>query len=159
MITFFGNEWKDVLQPKTWLLIVAVPHSIFSAIVPLSNSEIGSTYFISATFALLNTIVLLSIYSFTEGRSQARLVAVIGGAVFVWLLVMITVDPANGFDLSAELAPPFLYKFSINMELAPPLLLWGLLTLGGILNWNADANENEEPLKEDNTDDSNIVIH
>ena len=115
MITFFGNEWKDVLQPKTWLLIVAVPHTIFSAIVPLSNSEIGSTYFISATFALLNTIVLLSIYSFTEGRSQARLVAVIGGAVFVWLLVMITVDPANGFDLSAELAPPFLYKFSRDL--------------------------------------------
>ena len=159
MITFFGNEWKDVLQPKTWLLIVAVPHTIFSALVPLSNSEIGSTYFISATFALLNTIVLLSIYSFTEGRSQARLVAVIGGAVFVWLLVMITVDPANGFDLSAELAPPFLYKFSVNKELAPPLLLWGLLALGGILNWNEDNTEDEEPLKEDNTDDSNIVIH
>ncbi len=159
MITFFGNEWKDVLQPKTWLLIVAVPHTIFSALVPLSNSEIGSTYFISATFALLNTIVLLSIYSFTEGRSQARLVAVIGGAVFVWLLVMITVDPANGFDLSAELAPPFLYKFSVNMELAPPLLLWGLLALGGILNWNEDNTEDEEPLIEDKSDDSAIVIH
>ena len=159
MITFFGNEWKDVLQPKTWLLIVAVPHTIFSALVPLSNSEIGSTYFISATFALLNTIVLLSIYSFTEGRSQARLVAVIGGAVFVWLLVMITVDPANGFDLSAELAPPFLYKFSVNMELAPPLLLWGLLALGGILNWNEDNTEDEEPLIEDKSADSAIVIH
>ena len=159
MITFFGNEWKDVLQPKTWLLIVAVPHTIFSALVPLSNSEIGSTYFISATFALLNTIVLLSIYSFTEGRSQARLVAVIGGAVFVWLLVMITVDPANGFDLSAELAPPFLYKFSVNMELAPTLLLWGLLALGGILNWNEDNTEDEEPLIEDKSDDSAIVIH
>tara|TARA_B000000475_G_scaffold245601_1_gene218818 strand:+ start:1269 stop:1742 length:474 start_codon:yes stop_codon:yes gene_type:complete len=157
MITFFGNRWRDVLLPKTWLLIVAIPHTIFSALVPLSKSEIGSTYFVSATFALLNTVVLLSIYFFTEGRSQARMVAVTGGAVFLWLLVMIAVDPANGFDLSAELAPPFLYKFSINLELAPPLLLWGLLSLGGVLNWNDESEEDSETTSE--TSESEIVIN
>ena len=45
------------------------------------------------------------------------------------------------------------------MELAPPLLLWGLLALGGILNWNEDNTEDEEPLIEDKSDDSAIVIH
>ena len=98
-----------------------------------------------------------SIYFFTDGRSQARMVAVTGGAVFLWLLVIIAVDPANGFDLSAELAPPFLYKFSINLELAPPLLLWGLLSLGGVLNWNDEVDEEPEVIPE--TNNSKIVIN
>ena len=85
------------------------------------------------------------------------MVAVTGGAVFLWLLVMIAVDPANGFDLSAELAPPFLYKFSINLELAPPLLLWGLLSLGGVLNWNDESEDDSETPSE--TSESEIVIN
>ena len=85
------------------------------------------------------------------------MVAVTDGAVFLWLLVMIAVDPANGFDLSAELAPPFLYKFSINLELAPPLLLWGLLSLGGVLNWNDEVDEEPEVIHE--TNNSKIVIN
>ena len=71
--------------------------------------------------------------------------AVVGGSVFVWILAMIIINPSNNFELSAELAPPFLYKFSFNIELAPPLILWGLLTISGLLHWNG-------PQKSDNKD-------
>ena len=54
-------------------------------------------------------------------------------------------DPSNNFDFNASLEPPFLYKFSINLELAPPLLLWALLALSGLLHWNmSEAQDAEE---------------
>lgn len=138
MKRIFDRNLKDLLTPKWWIVIVAIPHTIFSAIVPLLQSEVGSDYFTDATFGLLNTVVLVSIFLFTTGRSQARMVAVTASAVFIWLLTMIAIDPANGFDFKAELAPPFLYKFSINLELAPPLLLWAMLALSGLVHWNHD---------------------
>ena len=141
MKRIFDRNIRQLLDPKWWLVIVAIPHTIFSAIVPLLQSEVGSDYFTNATFGLLNTVVLVSIFLFTAGRSQARMVAVTASAVFLWLLTMIAIDPANGFDFSAELAPPFLYKFSINLELAPPLILWALLALSGILHWNRSEDE------------------
>ena len=136
MKRIFDRNLRDLLNPKWWIVIVAIPHTIFSALVPLLQSEVGSDYFTNATFGLLNTVVLVSIFLFTTGRSQARMVAVTASAVFIWLLTMIAMDPANGFDFKAELAPPFLYKFSINLELAPPLLLWAILALSGIVHWN-----------------------
>ena len=89
------------------------------------------------------------------------MVAVTAGAVFVWLLTMIAIDPASGFDFKAELAPPFLYKFSINLELAPPLLLWAMLALSGVVHWNrseeelgitGEGNERSEVLPEEQSD-------
>ncbi len=145
MKRIFDRNIRQLLDPKWWLVIVAIPHTIFSAIVPLLQSEVGSDYFTNATFGLLNTVVLVSIFLFTTGRSQARMVAVTASAVFLWLLTMIAIDPANGFDFSAELAPPFLYKFSINLELAPPLILWALLALSGLLHWNRTDDEDEPP--------------
>lgn len=141
MSRIFNRNLKDLLNPKWWIVIVAIPHTIFSALVPLLQSEVGSDYFTNATFGLLNTVVLVSIFVFTTGRSQARMVAVTAGAVFVWLLTMIAIDPASGFDFKAELAPPFLYKFSINLELAPPLLLWAMLALSGVVHWNQGEEE------------------
>jgi hypothetical protein len=149
MIRIFDRNIKELLEPKWWLVIVAIPHTIFSAIVPLVQSEVGSDYFTNATFGLLNSVVLVSIFLFTTGRSQARMVAVTASAVFLWLLAMIAIDPANGFDFSAELAPPFLYKFSINLELAPPLILWALLALSGLLHWNR-IEDQDEPLSPSN---------
>ena len=68
MKRIFDRNLKDLLAPKWWIVIVAIPHTIFSAIVPLLQSEVGSDYFTNATFGLLNTIVLLSIFLFTTGR-------------------------------------------------------------------------------------------
>lgn len=141
MKRIFDRNLRDLLNPKWWIVIVAIPHTIFSALVPLLQSEVGSDYFTNATFGLLNTVVLVSIFLFTTGRSQARMVAVTASAVFIWLLTMIAMDPANGFDFKAELAPPFLYKFSINLELAPPLLLWAILALSGIVHWNQSEDD------------------
>ena len=89
MKRIFDRNLKDLLNPKWWIVIVAIPHTIFSAIVPLLQSEVGSDYFTDATFGLLNTVVLVSIFLFTTGRSQARMVAVTASAVFIWLLTML----------------------------------------------------------------------
>lgn len=132
---------RSILNPKVWLIIVAIPHTLFGGLVPLMQSDIDSSYFTSASFGLLNTVVLLSIYFFTEGTSLSRMTAVVSGAVFVWLIAMIAMTPGDSFDFSAELAPPFLYKFNFDIELAPPLLLWGLLALSGILHWNGPQEE------------------
>ena len=120
---------RSILNPKVWLIIVAIPHTLFGGLVPLMQADMDSSYFTSASFGLLNTVVLLSIYFFTEGTSLSRMTAVVSGAVFVWLIAMIAMTPGDSFDFSAELAPPFLYKFNFDIELAPPLLLWGLLAL------------------------------
>lgn len=145
MTRLLDRNLRDFFNPKYWLVIVCVPHTLFSALVPLSQSEVGSDTFTNATFGLLNTVVLVAIFLFTAGRSQARMVAVTAGAVFIWLLSMIAMDPSNNFDFNASLEPPFLYKFSINLELAPPLLLWALLALSGLLHWNmSEAQDAEE---------------
>ena len=54
---------------------------------------------------------------------------------FVMIVVM-ALNPSNDFAISAELTPPFIYKISFDFDLAPPLILWALLTLSGLLNWN-----------------------
>lgn len=138
---------RSILNPKIWLIIVAIPHTLFGGLVPLMQSNMDSSYFTSASFGLLNTVVLLSIYFFTEGTSLSRMTAVVSGAVFVWLIAMIAMTPGDSFDFSAELAPPFLYKFNFDVELAPPLLLWGLLALSGLLHWNGPQ-ESEEVSEE-----------
>ena len=61
---------------------------------------------------------------------------VVGGSVFAWILVMSLFAESGGLELSAELAPPFIYRFSINVDLAPPMALWGFLTLSGLMHWN-----------------------
>ena len=55
----FNRNLKDLLDPKWWIVIVG--HTIFSALVPLFQSEVGSDYFTNATFGLLNTVVLVAI--------------------------------------------------------------------------------------------------
>ena len=142
-------DLRRILNPKIWLIIVAIPHTLFGALVPLFNSDIESSQFSSASYGLVNSMVLLSIYLFTEGRSLSRMTAVVGSSVFCWILVMILINPSNNFELSAELAPPFLYKFSFNIELAPPLILWGLLSISGLVHWNGPQNEEKKDFSED----------
>jgi len=142
-------DLRRILNPKVWLIIVAIPHTLFGALVPLFNSDVESSQFSSASYGLVNSMVLLSIYLFTEGKSLSRMTAVVGSSVFIWILAMIVINPSNNFELSAELAPPFLYKFSFNIELAPPLILWGLLSLSGLIHWNGPQNEDKNDFSED----------
>ena len=87
----------------------------------------------------------------TEGQTQARLTATIAGATLVWILVTLVANPANNFDLSVNFEPPFLYKFSFDIELAPPIIVWAMLTLSGITYWNC---ETKSAVKEANLDDN-----
>ena len=88
--------------------------------------------------------MLASIYFLTEGQTQARLTATTAGATLVWILVTLIANPANNFDLSVNFEPPFLYKFSFDVELAPPIILWAMLTLGGIAYWNCDEQSSSD---------------
>ena len=72
---------------------------------------------------------------------MARMTAVIGAAVFCWILMLSLISEGGDFQLTAELSPPFVYKFQLNIELAPPLLLWGLLATSGFLHWNTGETE------------------
>ena len=132
---------RKMLNPNIWLLIVAVSHTLFGSLVPMFKSEVGSDDFISASYGLVIAAVLISTYSFTEGRSLSRMTAVVGGAVFCWIMLLSLISEGGDFQLSAELSPPFIYKFELNIELAPPMLLWGLLSLSGFLHWNGYKNE------------------
>tara|TARA_B100001113_G_scaffold344686_1_gene333393 strand:- start:1633 stop:2094 length:462 start_codon:yes stop_codon:yes gene_type:complete len=130
-------DLRKIFNPRIWLIIVAVPHTLFGALVPLFQSEIGSTDFSGATYGLLNTIILVSIYLLIEDdKTLSRMTAVVATSVFFWIIAMLTINEGDGFELSAQLTPPFIYKFSFSIELAPPLILWGFLALSGILHWN-----------------------
>ncbi len=136
-------DLRSIFSPKVWIVIVAIPHTLFLVIVPIIQSEIGSVEFQNSTFALLNTIYLASIYFLTSGKNQSRMVAIFGGSVFLWILINAMITEGSDFGISAQLTPPFIYKFSFSIELAPPLLLWGLLSLSGVLHWNEETSVSE----------------
>ncbi len=134
-------DLRGVLNPKFWLLVVLISHTIIGTLVPLLTTKYDSVEFQAASYGLVISVVLASIYFLTEGQTQARLTATTGGATLLWILVTLIANPANNFDLSVNFEPPFLYKFSFDVELAPPIILWAMLTLGGVAYWNCDEKE------------------
>lgn len=147
MIPSFGLRNKKLLRfldPGAWLIAVFIPHTLFGGIIPMLQADTGTNEFDAATYALVNSAVLLAILMFSRGTSRARLTACVGGAVFVWILFMSVFAEQGGLEFSAELAPPFIYKFSINIDLAPPMALWGFLTVSGLAHWNEPKGMEEE---------------
>tara|TARA_B100001079_G_scaffold265208_1_gene270636 strand:- start:269 stop:736 length:468 start_codon:yes stop_codon:yes gene_type:complete len=142
---------RGMLNPKFWLLVVLISHTIIGTLVPLLTTEYDSAEFQAASYGLVISVVLGSIYFLTEGQTQARLAATTGGATLLWILVTLIANPANNFDLSVNFEPPFLYKFSFDVELAPPIILWAMLTLSGIAYWNCD--------RIDNIDEESIITN
>ena len=132
---------RSILNPSVWLLIVAVSHTLFGSLVPMMQAQPGSDEFISSSYGLVIAVVLISIYIFTKDATMARMTAVVGAAVFTWILMLSLISEGGDFQLTAELSPPFVYKFQLNIELAPPLLLWGLLATSGFLHWNTGETE------------------
>ena len=144
-------DLRKILNPKFWLLVVLISHTIVGTLVPLLTTDFDSVEFQAASYGLVISVVLASIYFMTEGQTQARLTATIAGATLVWILVTLVANPANNFDLSVNFEPPFLYKFSFDIELAPPIIVWAMLTLSGITYWNC---ETKSAVKEENLDDN-----
>ena len=166
------TDLKSMLNPNLWLLIVAIPHTLFGALVPMYQTSYGSTEFSAASYGLVTAVMLLSIYLFSSGRSLARMTAFLGTSVFLWIILVRMVAEGGGFQIEAELTPPFIYSISLNIELAPPLILWGMLGLSGFLHWNMtdaefgqnepkDASENGlseiMELSEDNSEEELVV--
>ena len=138
------TDLKSMLNPNLWLLIVAIPHTLFGALVPMYQTSYGSTEFSAASYGLVTAVMLLSIYLFSSGRSLARMTAFLGTSVFLWIILVRVVAEGGGFQIEAELSPPFIYSISLNIELAPPLILWGMLGVSGFLHWNMDDAESGE---------------
>ena len=83
--------------------------------------------------------------------------AFLGTSVFLWIILVQMLAEGGGFQIEAELAPPFIYSISLNVELAPPLLLWGMLGLSGFLHWNVEEDSevtDHEDEMNDEVDDS-----
>ena len=151
------TDLKSILNPNIWLLIVAIPHTLFGALVPMYQTSYGSNEFSAASYGLVTAIMLLSIYLFSSGKSLARMTAFLGTSVFLWIIFVQMLAEGGGFNIEAELAPPFIYSISLNVELAPPLLLWGVLGFSGFLHWNIEDDENPNEDKEELEDDDHSL--
>ncbi len=137
-------DLRRILNPKTWLLIVLISHTIIATIVPLFTEEADSTEFLAASYGLVISVVLASLYFIPTGETQARMTAIIAGAVLIWILATLIADSGNNFGLSVKLEPPFLYKFDFDLSLTPPILLWSFLTLSGFVYWNCEKDETNQ---------------
>ena len=137
-------DLRKILNPRTWLLVVLVSHTIIATIIPLLTSEADSNEFLAASYGLLISVGLATIYFIPEGQNQARMTAIIAGSVLLWILINLIADSGNNFDLSVNLEPPFLYKFDFDLSLTPPILLWAFLSLSGFVYWNCDSNLEKE---------------
>jgi len=151
------TDLRSILNPNIWLLIVAIPHTLFGALVPMYQTSYGSNEFSAASYGLVTAVMLLSIYLFSNGKSLARMTAFLGTSVFLWIIFVQMLAEGGGFNIEAELAPPFIYSISLNVELAPPLLLWGMLGFSGFLHWNIEDDENPNEDKEELEDDDHSL--
>ena len=137
-------DLRKILNPRTWLLIVLVSHTIIATIIPLLTSDADSNEFLATSYGLLISVVLATLYFIPKGQNQARMTAIIAGSVLLWILVNLIADSGSNFDLSVNLEPPFLYKFDFDLSLTPPILLWGVLSLSGFVYWNCESNKAKE---------------
>ena len=116
------DQLKKILNPKIWLLVVAVGHTLATILPVLSDKglnldETEVEYAVWRIVALIIPMVFIAL-TFTK-EIQAKLATFIAGPVWVMFVVRIALE---GFETL----------------LIPPLVLWGLLALSGVLhgNWN-----------------------
>jgi hypothetical protein len=114
------DQLKKILNPKIWLLVVAVGHTLATILPVLSDKglnldETEVEYAVWRIVALIIPMVFIAL-TFTK-EIQAKLATVIAGPVWVMFVVRIALE---GFETL----------------LIPPLVLWGLLALSGLLYGN-----------------------
>ena len=114
------DQLKKILNPKIWLLVVAVGHTLATILPVLSDKglnldETEVEYAVWRIVALIIPMVFIAL-TFTK-EIQAKLATVIAGPVWVMFVVWIALE---GFETL----------------LIPPLVLWGLLALSGLLHGN-----------------------
>jgi hypothetical protein len=119
------DQLKKILNPKIWLLVVAVGHTLATILPVLSDKglnleETEVEYAVWRIVALIIPMVFIAL-TFTK-EIQAKVATVIAGPVWVMFVVWIALE---GFETL----------------LIPPLVLWGLLALSGVLHGNWQTGE------------------
>jgi hypothetical protein len=119
------DQLKKILNPKIWLLVVAVGHTLATILPVLSDKglnldETEVEYAVWRIVALIIPMVFIAL-TFTK-EIQAKLATVIAGPVWVMFVIWIALE---GFETL----------------LIPPLVLWGLLALSGVLHGNWQTGE------------------
>ena len=112
-----------ILDPKIWLILVAIAHAVMGIIIPTDWAN--DTAKMVAGWMLLTTVTLVYAAFCLDGEEQARLALVIAGPVWIWFVVCIS----QGLEYT-------LGKESMTMnwkQNAPPLVLWGMVALTGLL--------------------------
>ena len=115
---------KKILNPKIWLLVVAVGHTLATILPVLSDNglDLDETEVEYAVWRVVSMIIPMVFIALTFTKEiQAKLATVIAGPVWVMFVIWIVID---GFQTL----------------FIPPVVLWGLLALSGVLhgNWQTD---------------------
>ena len=119
------DQLKKILNPKIWLLIVAIGHTLATILPALSENglDMGETEVECAVWRIVSMIIPMVFIALTFTKEiQAKLATVIAGPVWVLFAVWIVMD---GFETM----------------FIPPLVLWGLLALSGVLHGNWQTGE------------------
>ena len=114
------DQLKKILNPKVWLIVVAIGHTLATILPVLSDKglNLDDTEVEYAVWRVVSMILPMLFIAFTFTKEiQAKLATAIAGPVWVMFVVWIVVD---GFQTL----------------LIPPLVLWGLLALSGVLHGN-----------------------
>ena len=114
------DQLKKILNPKIWLLVVAIGHTLATILPVLSDKGLNfdDTEVEYAVWRVVSMILPMVFIAFTFTKEiQAKLATAIAGPVWVMFVVWIVVD---GFQTL----------------FIPPLVLWGLLALSGVLHGN-----------------------
>ena len=119
------DQLKKILNPKIWLLVVAVGHTLATILPVLSDKglNLDETEVEYAVWRIVSMIIPMVFIAVTLTKEiQAKLATVIAGPVWVMFVVWIALE---GFETL----------------LIPPLVLWGLLALSGVLHGNWQTGE------------------
>jgi hypothetical protein len=119
------DQLKKILNPKIWLLVVAVGHTLATILPVLSDKglNLDETEVEYAVWRIVTLIIPMVFIALTFTKEiQAKLATVIAGPVWVMFVVWIALE---GFETL----------------LIPPLVLWGLLALSGVLHGNWQTGE------------------
>ena len=121
----------EVLNPKWWLIINAIGHTVIGVLLPLDPDN--DNELMVAGVMLVITVYMLYAAFLTAGRAQARLAAVIAGPIWVWFVMCI----ALGLEITyTTVAATQSIEFADNV---PPLIFWGMTALTGVLGWNMES--------------------
>lgn len=114
------EQLKKILNPKIWLLVVAIGHTLATILPVLSDKglNLDETEVEYAVWRVVSMILPMVFVAFTFTKEiQAKMATAIAGPVWVLFAIWIVMD---GFQTL----------------FIPPLVLWGLLALSGVLHGN-----------------------